>query len=77
MAKSQLVRNKEEGQIAGVCAGLADYSGVDVTIIRALFVILFLTGSSGLWAYLILWLVMPPGDEVKTVVVDAEKAPAV
>jgi phage shock protein C len=45
--------------MAGVCAGLANYFGLDPTIIRLLFVAAFLLGGHGLLIYLILWLVMP------------------
>ena len=36
--------NKSEGKIMGVCAGLADYSGVDATIVRIAAVALTLLG---------------------------------
>lgn len=55
----RLYRSRSDKMIAGVCGGLADYLGVDSTIVRLVFVILFLVGvgSPGL-AYLVLWLVM-------------------
>jgi phage shock protein PspC (stress-responsive transcriptional regulator) len=46
--------------IAGVCAGLADYIGMDPTVVRLLTVLLFfLSGSAAFWAYLIMWIVVP------------------
>ena len=47
--------------IAGVCGGLAEYSGIDATIIRILFVVLALAGGPGLLIYLVLWVVLPKG----------------
>jgi len=55
----KLYRNIEEEKIAGVCAGLADYLNADPTLIRLLFVFLALTGTAGLWIYIIMWLVVP------------------
>lgn len=55
----QLYRISEEGKIAGICAGLADYFGIDVTIVRigwflALFPFwwLMITAYVGLWVFL-------------------------
>ena len=55
-------RGYPERKIAGVCAGVADQLGLNVTIVRAGFVLLTLLPVSGLGllAYLILWLMMPP-----------------
>jgi phage shock protein PspC (stress-responsive transcriptional regulator) len=49
--------------LGGVAAGLANYTGLDPTIIRILFVI-FAVFSSGLGVviYLILWLAVPPAE---------------
>jgi phage shock protein PspC (stress-responsive transcriptional regulator) len=45
--------------LAGVCAGLADYLGVDVTLIRVIVAVLSVFGGTGLIAYVIAWLLMP------------------
>jgi phage shock protein C len=45
--------------LAGVCGGVAEYLGWDVTIVRVLWIILTLAGGSGVLLYIILWLVMP------------------
>jgi phage shock protein PspC (stress-responsive transcriptional regulator) len=44
--------------IGGVCGGLANYLGVDPTLVRIVFVLLVLSGVSPL-LYLILWVVVP------------------
>lgn len=56
--RGRLTRNKTDGKIAGVCAGLADYTGIDVTLIRVGFIVFALTGIGEL-VYLVLWLVAP------------------
>ena len=55
----RLVRRRD-GLMAGVCAGLADYLGMDVNLIRVLTVgIAIVTFSGGLFVYLIAWLIVP------------------
>lgn len=57
----KLYRNSRDKKIAGVCSGLADYLGVDVTVVRIIFLLALLCGSFGFWAYLIVWLCAPEG----------------
>jgi phage shock protein C len=45
--------------VAGVAAGVAEYLGVDVSIVRIVFVVLALVGGVGIPAYLAGWLLMP------------------
>jgi phage shock protein PspC (stress-responsive transcriptional regulator) len=45
--------------LAGVCAGLADYLAVDVTVIRVAFGVLTLMGGAGVPAYLACLLLIP------------------
>jgi phage shock protein C len=59
VGKSQLVRPRAGRRIAGVCAGLAQYYGWNVTTIRILWLLLILFGGTGGLLYLILWIVMP------------------
>lgn len=60
----RLVRPQNKKVIAGVCAGIADYTGVDIAIIRAIFLFLALPGGfPGLIPYLILWIAMPKTNE--------------
>jgi phage shock protein C len=45
--------------LAGVCAGLADSFGVDVTIVRVAFAVFTFLGGAGVPAYLACWLLIP------------------
>lgn len=45
--------------LAGVAAGIADYLGVDVTIIRVAFAVATLLGGAGVPAYLACLLLIP------------------
>ncbi|PCE40481.1 PspC domain-containing protein [Rhizorhabdus dicambivorans] len=52
--------NKSEGKIMGVCAGLADYTGIDPMLIRVLTVLLTLCGvGSTIILYLLVGLIAP------------------
>jgi len=48
--------------VAGICGGIAEYFDVDSTIIRLLWILLFIGAGSGLIAYIICWLVIPKGN---------------
>ncbi|WP_421918476.1 PspC domain-containing protein [Marinifilum sp.] len=52
--------------IAGVCAGIAEYMGLDITLVRVLYVLIsiFSAGFPGLLVYIIFWFVMPDYYEV-------------
>jgi len=56
----KLTRSNNQ-MIAGVCAGIAEYVGWDVTSVRVIYAILsvFSAGFPGLLLYIILWIVMP------------------
>lgn len=58
-AQKRLYRDTENGMIAGVAAGLANYFGIDAVIVRLLFVITVFFGGAGVLAYVILWLIVP------------------
>jgi phage shock protein C len=67
----RLVRIPSEQKIAGVCAGLADYLDVDVSLVRALWVALSIVPGAiigGVLAYLLAWFVMPVGQPTRAAV---------
>jgi phage shock protein C len=45
--------------IAGVCGGLAEYLGMDPTIIRVLWVLVSLLAGAGVLLYIIMWIIVP------------------
>lgn len=49
--------------ICGVCAGIAEYLGIDPTVVRLLWAALGLTGT-GILLYIIAALVMPENMDV-------------
>ena len=60
----RLYRSKTDRKIAGICGGIAEYTGIDPTIVRIIAFILLLPGGlPGLIPYLILWAVVPENPE--------------
>jgi phage shock protein C len=59
MQNNRLYRSTENKMIAGVCGGLAEFFGLDPTLVRLVFVVLALLGGHGLLIYLILWIIVP------------------
>ncbi|NDP27407.1 MAG: PspC domain-containing protein, partial [Flavobacterium sp.] len=55
----KLYRDKDNGMIGGVLAGLGHYFGIDKVWLRIFFLILFFAWGTGVLAYIILWIVMP------------------
>jgi phage shock protein C len=57
----RLTRSIEDRKIAGVCAGIADYMGWDVGLVRIAYVLLSIgsVGFPGLLVYIILWILVP------------------
>jgi phage shock protein PspC (stress-responsive transcriptional regulator) len=55
----KLYRDKDNGMIGGVLAGLGHYFGIDKVWLRIFFLILFFAWATGVIAYIILWIVMP------------------
>ena len=61
-ATKRLYRIRDGRVVAGVCAGLATYFGVDATLVRLAFAVVTIFGGMGILLYLGAWLVIP--DEV-------------
>lgn len=58
----RLLRSKNNRMIAGVCAGIGDYLGVDPTVIRLVWVLFtFFSMGAGVLAYIIAWVIVPEG----------------
>ena len=55
----KLFRDPDDKKIAGVCSGLALFLGIDVVLVRILFLIALICGSAGFWIYVIVWIAAP------------------
>lgn len=56
----RLTRSRDDRMIGGVCAGVADYLGMDVTLVRVLTVLGVVLGlGSVAFAYIVAWVLIP------------------
>ena len=44
-SRTRFYKDKRNGKVMGVCAGIADYTGFDVTLVRIIFIASVLMGS--------------------------------
>ncbi len=66
----RLQRNPDDKVIAGVASGVADFFGLDPTVVRVIWALTILLGGLGVIVYIILWIVVPEGDSDRTVAHD-------
>ncbi len=59
VGRKKLYRSENEKLVGGVCSGLANYLGVDVVVVRIVFLVLFFSFGIGLLPYIILWIAVP------------------
>lgn len=57
--EKKIMRPREGRKIAGVCQSLANFFGLDVSIIRIVWLLAVLLAGTGFLAYLVCWLVIP------------------
>jgi phage shock protein PspC (stress-responsive transcriptional regulator) len=56
----RLVRRTDDRMVAGVCSGVADYLGVDVTLVRLVTVLGAVFGfGTFIVAYVVAWILLP------------------
>jgi phage shock protein PspC (stress-responsive transcriptional regulator) len=61
-AHPPLRRSCTDKMLGGVCGGLGEHTGIDSTVWRVGFVAFTIAGGAGILAYLLLWVLMPPGQ---------------
>ena len=64
MNNQRLIRSRDDRMLFGVCAGLAQYLGIDPVIVRLLAVLLTLWNGVGLLIYLVLAIIVPQEPDV-------------
>ena len=61
--RKELFRDMKKGKIAGVCAGLAQYIGLDIALMRIAWIVLCICSVGfSLVAYIILWVAVPEAE---------------
>ncbi len=64
MNGKKLYRSETNKMLCGVCAGIAEYFGIDPTLIRLGWVVLTFIGFSGIIAYIIAAIIIPSQSNV-------------
>lgn len=55
----RLYRSRTNRIIAGVCGGIAEYSNIDPTIVRLLWLLVSLLWGAGIIAYIVAVIIIP------------------
>jgi phage shock protein PspC (stress-responsive transcriptional regulator) len=67
MESKRLARSSTKKIIGGVCGGLSDFTGIDVSLIRVLWVVLALLFFGSLFIiYFVLWFILPTDNSSKS-----------
>lgn len=76
--KGELLRDDENGKIAGVCAGIADYFGWELWLVRIITVSAFFLGGSGIIfvLYVAAWVVLEKKSKAAKQLAATDKATA-
>jgi phage shock protein C len=72
----RLTRSRTGGMLAGVCAGIAEYFHVDVTLVRALWLVFSIVPGAvigGIIAYVLAWLIMPESSQTTVIAPQARR----
>jgi len=70
MAKKRLCKSATDSKIDGICGGLAEFFGIDSTLVRIAWVVFTFFGGSGILLYIIAMFVMPDAPKNPDVVDD-------
>ena len=66
--RKQLIRPREGRMIAGVCAGIGEYFGVDANVVRVAFAALTIFSiGAGALVYVVAWAVVPEEGEKQSI----------
>ena len=57
--EKKLYRDTQDKKLCGVCSGIAEYFGLDVTLVRLAWALLVVLGGCGILAYIIAALIVP------------------
>ena len=64
MNGKRLYRSESNRMLCGVCAGIAEYFGIDPTLVRLAWVLFCVLGGSGVLAYILSAIIIPPESRV-------------
>lgn len=64
MNGKRLYRSESNRMLCGVCAGIAEYFNLDPTLIRLAWALFYVLGGSGVLAYILAAIIIPPESRV-------------
>ncbi len=64
MNGKRLYRSESSRMLCGVCAGIAEYFNLDPTLIRLAWALFCILGGSGILAYILAAIIIPPESRV-------------
>ena len=64
MNGKRLYRSESNRMLCGVCAGIAEYFNLDPTLIRMAWALFCVLGGSGVLAYILAAIIIPPESRV-------------
>ena len=64
MKGKRLYRSESNSMLCGVCAGIAEYFNLDPTLIRLAWALFCVLGGSGVLAYILAAIIIPPESRV-------------
>ena len=64
MNGKRLYRSESSRMLCGVCAGIAEYFNLDPTLIRLAWALSCILGGSGVLAYILAAIIIPPESRV-------------
>lgn len=64
MNGKRLYRSESSRMLCGVCAGIAEYCNLDPTLIRLAWALFCILGGSGVLAYILAAIIIPPESRV-------------
>lgn len=64
MNGKRLYRSESNRMLCGVCAGIAEYFNLDPTLIRPAWALFCVLGGSGVLAYILAAIIIPPESRV-------------
>lgn len=60
----KMFRDPETKALGGVSGGIAAYFGIDITVVRILFIVFTFAGGIGLLVYIVLWVILPEAHTI-------------
>src|SRR5690606_5640546 len=60
----KMFRDPETKALGGVSGGVAAYFGIDITVVRILFIVFSFAGGIGLLVYIVLWVILPEAHTI-------------